>query len=278
MNFSTTFPKLPATVSRDQRRERRSVRDVLAPLDPLLGNSKNLFPSPLGAYEREGEIYHLPRLLFVGPGSGESYLRLGIFAGIHGDEDAGCHAVVQFLKELHTEPELARGYELFLYPVCNPTGYEDGTRWSRNGRDLNREFWQGSLEPEVRLLQTQLQTLKFDGLIALHADDTSEGLYGFVQGASLSQYVLEPALQAAETILPRNYDKSIDNFEANNGIITKGYPGVLSAPPEIHPRPFEIVFETPHLAPLGKQIEATVLALHATLREFRSLISVAQNI
>ncbi len=44
------------------------------------------------------------------------------------------------------------------------------------------------------------------------------------------------------------FDKSIDNFEANNGIIEQGYEGILSAPAEQHPKPFEIVFETPHLA------------------------------
>jgi len=52
-----------------------------------------------------------------------------------------------------------RGYELHVYPLVNPTGYEDGTRHSRSGKDLNREFWRGSNEPEVALLEKEILLL-----------------------------------------------------------------------------------------------------------------------
>ena len=107
-------------------------------------------------FETGGETYTLPRYLFVGPKGGDTPIRLGIFAGIHGDEPEGVRAVVQFLKLLEAKPELASGYYLSVYPVCNPTGFEDGTRHSRSGKDLNREFWGNSNEPEVRLLQAEL--------------------------------------------------------------------------------------------------------------------------
>ena len=87
-----------------------------------------------------------------------------------------------------------------------------------------------------------------------------------------------PALEEAGRILPRNFDKSIDNFEANNGIIEKGYDGILTAPPEQKPRPFEIVFETPHHAALDKQVEAHVVAVQTILDRFKVMISEAQDI
>jgi hypothetical protein len=120
--------------------------------------------------------------------------------------------------------------------------------------------------------------LAFDGIVALHSDDTSSGLYGFVKGHALTRHVLDPALARASAVLPRNFDKSIDNFQANEGIIESGYPGVLSAPPAQHPRPLEIVFETPQLAPLGQQVEAHTLALEEILLRFRATISEAQAI
>ncbi len=73
-----------------------------------------------------------------------------------------------------------------------------------------------------------------------------------MKGHALTRHVLEPALEAAGRVLPRNFDKSIDNFEANNGIIEQGYDGILTAPPEQKPKPFEVVFETPHHAPKGR--------------------------
>ncbi len=270
---------IPVTTSRrSSAKERRSIWRLLRPLDELARGSPHLFAAHLGYNDTLGIAHVLPKYLFAGPGEKGSYLRVGVFAGIHGDEESGVLAVIQFLERLHARPELARSYELFVYPICNPWGYVEGSRWTRSGLDLNRQFWKGSKEFEVALLESQLRKLAFDGIIALHSDDTSEGLYGFVTGHELTRHVLEPALAEAGRILPRNFDKSIDNFEANNGIIEKGYAGVLTAPPEQKPRPFEIVFETPHHAPLDKQITAHVVAMHTILERFKVMISEAQNI
>jgi protein MpaA len=221
--------------------------------------------------------YSLPRLTFRGPNSSDP-IRLGIFAAIHGDEPAGALAVVQFLLELSAKPELAEDYRIDAYPVCNPTGFEDNTRHSRAGKDLNREFWKQSAEPEVQILEKELRARHFQGIIQLHADDTSDGLYGFVRGHTLTEALLRPALREAGKILPRNVNASIDGFAARDGIIYTGYEGVLAAPTEVHPVPFEIIFETPHAAPNEKQAEAIIIALKTIMAEYRELISFAQNI
>ena len=163
-------------------------------------------------FDADGETYELPRYLFVGPKGGDTPIRVGIFAGIHGDEPEGAHAIVQFIKLLEAKPELAAGYYLSFYPVCNPTGFEDGTRFSRSGKDLNREFWKNSDQPEVRLLQAELISRSFQGIISLHTDDTSDGFYGFAHGATLTKHLIEPALQAAEKILARNDARSLTAF------------------------------------------------------------------
>ena len=114
--------------------------------------------------------------------------------------------------------------------------------------------------------------------MSLHADNDSPGLYAFALGAQVTQHVVEPALAAAEKILPRNLDATIDNFVARNGLIRKGYPGMLCAAPEARPRPFEIVFETPHNADLGKQIEANLVFLRHALEQYQQLRAVAQDL
>ena len=90
--------------------------------------------------------------------------------------------------------------------------------------------------------------------------------------------MLEPALEAASNYLPRNFDRSIDNFQANMGIIEHGYTGILGASPTQKPKPFEIVFETPQDAALESQIKAHTTAVTTMLERFRVLISEAQNI
>ncbi len=85
-------------------------------------------------------------------------------------------------------------------------------------------------------------------------------------------------MQAAEKVLPRNCDPTIDNFTARNGLIRKGYPGMLFAAPEAQPRPFEIVFETPHDADLDKQVEANLIFLREALDQYQQLRAVAQDL
>ncbi len=263
------------THSAMETKGRKNFREVLGPLQKAKGP---WFHTTLGQWAVKNDNYALEQYLFVGPRGGGDYFRVGIFAGIHGDELAGIYAAVRFLQELERNPVLASGYELYIYPVCNPTGFEDGTRHSRSGRDLNREFWLGSREPEVELLEQQIRTLRFDGLISLHADDDSKGLYAFALGAQVTQYVVEPALQAAEKVLPRNEDPVIDNFTARNGLIRKGYPGMLCAAPEARPRPFEIVFETPHVAEMESQMEANLVFLRHALDQYLQLQAVGQDL
>jgi protein MpaA len=254
---------------------RKNFRETLAPLHRT---KAPWLTTVLGSWAIAPDDYSLEQFLFVGPRGGGDYCRVGIFAGTHGDEVAGVLAAVRFLHELAENPALAQGYEIYVYPLCNPTGFEDGTRHSRGGRDLNREFWTGSREPEVQLLEQQIRTLRFDGIISLHADCDSPGLYAFALGAQVTQHVVEPALQAAEKIVPRNRDPKIDNFTARNGLIRKGYTGMLCAAPETRPRPFEIVLETPLRAELELQVEANVVFLRHALEQYLQLRAIGQDL
>ena len=211
------------------------------------------------------------------PGAGDP-LRVGIFAGIHGDEPAGTLAAHQLATWAQTMPPQLAGYELHLYPVCNPTGVAAKTRHSRAGLDLNREFWCGSDQPEVKQLEAELRAERYDVIISLHEDDTSYGLYGFVSGGLLSEHLLEPALTAASQFLPRNQAPIIDGFPAFRGIIREGYRGVLSAPPEQRPRALEMVFETPVDAPLHLRVKASVVAVQTSLTAYRQLLAHGANL
>jgi protein MpaA len=267
-----------STPTSSPRRGGRSLAELLAPLEKIAAHSVNLVSNHEARFDSNGATYVLPRYLFVGPRGGDTPIRLGIFAGIHGDEPEGTHALVHFMKLLEANPELAAGYYLSIYPVCNPTGFEDDTRFSRRGFDLNREFWKGSKEPEVRLLQAELESRSFQGIISLHTDDTSTGFYGFVRGATLTQHLIEPALAAAELYLSRDDRPVIDGFAARKGVIRDCYPGVLSAPPKSRPRPFELILEAPAAPPEYLKSCALVAALQTILLEYRKFIAYAPNL
>ena len=277
--FAMTLTPVPlapvADLSTTSRR--RSVARLIEPLEELTRTSPYLLRTSVRTRPND-DASLLPRYIFLGPRGGDAPIRIGIFASIHGDEPEGAQAVVEFIQQLDQNPTLATGYVLFIYPVCNPHGFENDSRYAQSGRDLNREFWNNSEEPEVQLLQDDLTHHGLQGILSLHSDDTSEGLYGFVRGVTLSKHLLEPALARASRFLPRNQNPLIDGFPATNGIIHQGYPGILSPPRGMGPRPFEIVFETPATAPAAHQRQAFLAALHSVLEEYRKFMSYGANL
>src|SRR5689334_17683091 len=109
---------------------RRSLARFLEPLRQLPGVQADT----LEPFDVSGESYGLPRFTFRGSNSSDP-IHIGIFATIHGDEPAGALAAARFLRELAAAPQLAENFLLRVYPICNPTGFEDNSRHSRRGRD-----------------------------------------------------------------------------------------------------------------------------------------------
>jgi protein MpaA len=272
---NTVYAEYPGTGT---RRNRRFSIAISFPGRGTAGSTLNLVANHGAHFEVAGEFYEVPRYLFVGPGGGGSPIRLGLFAAIHGDEPEGAHALVQFAKLLEARPELAAGYCLSIYPVCNPTGFEDNTRHARNGRDLNREFWKNSAQPEVRILQAELVSHSFDGLISLHSHGEGQGFYGVVRSLTLTKHLIGPALKAAEIFLPRDEHDFIEGAPARDGVVHDSTDGGLSAPPKAHPRPFEITLEAPKAPPAYLKEFALAMALRSILAEYRKFIAYAPNL
>jgi hypothetical protein len=257
---------------------RRSLAKLLAPLDQLAADSPNLVVNRDAQFERDGEVYVLPRYLFIGPKGGDAPIRIGIFATIHGDEPEGGYALVRLLNYLERYPEAAAGYCLSVYPVCNPTGFEDNTRHPRGGRELDGEFWRKSSEPEAELLKAELTAHLFHGIISLHQDETSQGFYGFASGATLKKELLEPALQAAEKFLPLDRRARLEVFSANRALNQPAQEGSVSALAPGRPRPFEIALNAPKHQPNFLTEAAFVAALQAILFEYRKFIAYARHL
>jgi murein peptide amidase A len=243
-----------------------------------MGNAAEVLSQDAGVFCAAGRDYCIPRIRFLGPSAGHEPVRLGLFSGVHGDEPAGPAALIEFIRLLREQPHRAAGYDLWIYPTVNPSGCENGRRENWAGKDLNREFWRDSPEFEVRIIQRELRLGHFDGLITLHADDTCEGHYGYSHGGAVEDSLLRPALLAAERVLPRDGRSRIDGFEARDGVICQCFEGILAPPPDQHPRPFNVIFETPASAALELQVAAHVAALDAVLATYRGYISYAQGL
>jgi phosphotransferase system HPr (HPr) family protein len=249
------------------------LRKLLLPLLFEVAASPYLIADSIGMWHMGEERFWMPRFIFQRTQRMKRRIKVGLFAGIHGDEPEAVLGLVDLVRALNSRPEVGRDYQLFIYPMCNPSGLADGTRSSRSGVDLNRQFWQNSAEPEVRLLEAEIRDQKFEGIISLHTDDTSDGVYGFAYYGTETNDLLHDALQTAHHALPRCRSTLIDGFPANNAIVRECYGGVLSAPPEQQPWPWEIILETPQREPEQLQRQAFVLAVAMILARYRTQTS-----
>src|SRR5436190_6948494 len=103
--------------------EESAIREIYVPLAKLAASTDFLVSSPVSI-----ESCRIERYIFEGPSGGGDAIKIGFFAGIHGDEKAGSRAIVDLAGKLLRNPNIAEGYDLYMYPVCNPTGFEAGTR------------------------------------------------------------------------------------------------------------------------------------------------------
>lgn len=252
---------------------RPGIKELLMPLMLQVASSPYLKADSVGFWDCGDARLWLPRFVFQRTRMVKNRFRLGIFAGIHGDEPAGILGLMDFVRELDDHPALGREFLIHLYPLCNPTGFLAGTRESSSGKDLNREFWRNSGEPEVQFFEAEIQKRQFDGIISLHSDDTCGGFYGFARDRLISEQMLAPALAAAGRVLPCEAGSVIDGFHAVNGIIHSAYDGILGAHPAQQPQPFEVILESPQNAPLPLQRAAFVGALRAILQSYRSFMA-----
>lgn len=74
---------------------------------------------------------------------------------VHGDEEAGCFSILNFLDQL-AHQYLDR-FRFFCYPCLNPSGFETGMRENMDFIDLNRSFKEPAEPQEVKSVLRSLK-------------------------------------------------------------------------------------------------------------------------
>jgi protein MpaA len=251
---------------------------LLKPLLDLVENSDYLVGGSVGQFLTGQNMFQIPRFTFMGPTGGGDTIRLGIFAGLHGDDPEGAEALVAFLQELEVAPQTARGCHIYAYPICNPTGFAARTRSSAGGEDLAGQFWNGSSQPEVYYLEREIGVLHFHGVISLRTQNHSGGFFVNTRSSILTQALAQPAIQSTQRFLPDGVAKIETDPGASFISANADFPDFLTVTDELNPVPFELHIGIPKHAPQPSQIRGTVGALKAILDSYRSLLSISQNL
>ena len=251
---------------------------LLKPLLDLVGNSENLIGGSVGQFLVDQSVFQIPRFIFMGPTGGGDTIRLGIFAGLHGDDPEGAEALVELLQELETAPQAARGFHIYAYPICNPIGFVVRTRSNAAGEDLAGQFWSGSSQPEVYYLERELGVLHFHGVISLRTQNHSSGFLVNTKSDILNRALAQPAIQATQRFLPGSILKAESVADSFYALPKASLPDFLTVTDELDLSPFELHIGIPKHAPQPSQIHGTVGALKEILDSYRSLLSIGQNL
>lgn len=197
-------------------------------------------------------------------------LRLYLSAGLHGDEPAGPLAILAMLKQ----DRLPETFDITLCPLLNPTGIARGSRESKSGIDLNRDFRLLS-SPETAAIVEFLNPLPaFDLTACLHEDWESTGFYFYAADApsSLSQKILS----RVAAIAPIDEASEIDGHPSVKGLIEVPAHASL-ADREDWPEAFYLqskarhphfTFESPSAFPIEERIEMQLTAVQTLIESF----------
>jgi hypothetical protein len=274
---SRNAPALGATALSE---EIGAAQRLLEPLITLAEISDSLIAGMVGEFEAGEKLFHIPRFIFMGPKGGGDTIRLGIFAAIDGRHPEGPEALVELLRDLDQYPATARGFHIYIYPICNPSGFAAGTRQNARGQDLAAHFWHGSNEPEVYYLERELGVHRFAGVISLHTRDhpAARHFHARTRHSLLNESLVRPALDAAHRFILPERDEHQPEAIANPTMGKSMPADFLTRTTELAPVPFEINLEIPGLAPKVSRIRGTVAALTAIMDSYRVLIGTQQNI
>jgi hypothetical protein len=275
-----TYRNAPTLGAAALSEEMGAAQRLLAPLFTLAETSDWLIAGAVGEFEVGEKLFHIPRFIFMGPKGGGDTIRLAIFAALDGRHPEGPEAVVELLRDLDQNPAPARGFHIYVYPICNPSGFEAATRQNARGQDLATHFWRGSNEPEVYYLERELGVHRFAGVISLHTGNhhPTQHFHARTRYSILSEALLRPALDAAHQFILPERDEHWTDANPNPTVAKSMAADFLTRTEELKPVPFEINIEIPGLAPKVSQIRGTVAALTSILDSYRTLMATQQNI
>lgn len=189
--------------------------------------------------------------------------------GIHGNEKAGPHAILKFLQ-MGNFPDL----RLLIYPMSNPYGYINNTRFTINNFDLNRGFNGGPEAVENEILKTALSNQKINYFYSLHEDDGSDGVYLYYSDLE-NEKLYRKLLSVAENYFPITKKDIIYDDKCENGLIphdniNKKAKNIRTLEYDMYTKGMHyLCFETPGALEFQKRVNCQLAVLRSVLNNHK---------
>jgi hypothetical protein len=199
-----------------------------------------------------------------------SECQLYLSAGIHGDEPAGTEGLYAWANK---NWKILSKIPVVIYPCLNPWGLMENSRFTSNGKDLNRQ-WDKGEDASITEIMKRTSGAQFSLAVNLHEDYDAHGIYLYEPPTGKKRDDLaSQILDSGSEYIPIDSRKKIEGRWARGGIIR---PAPSSLPKEGLPEAAFLqesradrtfVFETPSELDLRVRIQAQVAMLEKAVGE-----------
>jgi hypothetical protein len=244
-----TAPKYQKPLSR--------VSKVLGPLDQLSESRQHLYTTRILTRGHRASS-QISRYVFEGEQTRETPIRIGIFAGLRGDDEVGPAAVSMFLADLVALPHLGNDLRIYAYPIVSAVDFETRNSFCRPSQYIINQTGCETLSSEAYQIEREIFAIGFDGIISIQMDDEIEALQVGISDHRLHDALVRPILSSFEPFLP--------NIEDCDG----GFGRSLTAGIRLKRKPFELTFRVPSSGWSGLYAMGLRIALHTAIASYRS--------
>jgi len=229
-------------------------------------NLNTSFKIELIGYLNYDKIYPMLSLKYISKMNNKTVI---ITSGQHGDEPFAITTLLKWIRQPIQFPE----FNYYIFPVCNPYGYEKSYRDNGNRQDTNNDanFVKDSKVPELAILYENFpQTV--DLILDLHGDTGKEKCYGYEHRSESLPSIAEKALIENDNLLPYERTKTIYKVPLHNGILTppKWDVGIEGFMEKLGVE-YTITLELPGKFDGQKRTEGGIAIINSILRHFKEV-------
>ena len=201
-----------------------------------------------------------------------------ITAGHHGDEEFAVHTLMKWLQKLN--PAEYPEFNIYIYPVMNPYGYETGSRDNGARQDTNndKKFYRNSNVQELAVLFDDFP-VNVDLILDIHGDTGKEKVYMYEHKAEGLESIAQKVMLENELLIPYLKTKTIYKCPITKGVIVPppwdiGVEGAM----EKLGVEYTLTLELPGKFDGQKRAIGGIAMINSVLRNYKAIVAKEQPI
>jgi len=190
-------------------------------------------------------------------------------SGHHGEEFYSINVLLHWLKQ----PILFPDFNYFIFPICNPYGYEKNYRNNGNRQETNNDthFMKDSKVPELAILFEEFPRTA-DLILDIHGDVDKSECYCYEHKAENLPSIAQKALLENDAIISYLKAKTIYKTPLENGVIIPpkydiGLEGFL----EKLGVKYSLTLELPKKMEGQKMVQGGIAIINSILKNFKEI-------